>query len=117
MTEEEKDAQFAAEMADRYSLPKVMLRAEYSDAADALVLVAEIRRLQKLVEELPEYEYAVEWTRKDSDVPFPILDERWVPKGSALRMIEFNERMFPDKMEKYSVRLVKRRKAGGVEDV
>jgi len=63
------------------------------------------------------YEYAVEWTVKGSDVPRPILADRWGQRGSAERTIEFNERMFPDKMEKYTVRLVKRRKAGKVEDV
>jgi len=63
------------------------------------------------------YEYAVEWTVKGSDVPRPILADRWVTRDSAERTIEFNERMFPDKMQVYTVRLVKRRKAGPVEDV
>lgn len=63
------------------------------------------------------YEYAVEWTVKGSDVSVPITADRWVQRGSAERMIEFNERMFPEKMQGYTVRLVKRRKAGPVEDV
>lgn len=64
-----------------------------------------------------EYEYAVQWTVKGSDVPVPIQEDNWVQRGSAERMIEFNQRMFPDKMQEYTVRLVKRRKAGRVEDV
>jgi hypothetical protein len=62
------------------------------------------------------YEYAVEWTVKGSDTPVPITADRWVQRDSAERMIEFNERMFTDKMQEYTVKLVKRKKAGEIED-
>lgn len=77
-------------------------------------------RAAKAIAELvgeSEYEYAVEWTVKGSDAPVPLKEGSWTPKDTALRYLEFNEKMFPDKMEKYTVRLVKRRKAGPVEDV
>lgn len=114
MTEEEEqreDARYDAEMADRYSLPKVMLRAEYSDSADALVLVAEIRRLQKLVEDRG-YEYAVQ---RVSPVNAYVLGDRWLEdKEEQEAYLESLTRVLP---EGVSYKLVMRKKAGPVEDV